>query len=110
MSCSQERKSITCEISELNGVKKSKKIASDLSVTDEWAAVVHRIMNGSGLLKVYLINSRKYAYRLQFQRAVTPTWVLDALEQISDKNINIGFEEDKVNLNKDELIISGEDF
>jgi hypothetical protein len=37
-------------------------------------------MNGSGVLKVYLItgNSRQHAYRLQFQWAVAPTWELDA--------------------------------
>ncbi len=59
------------EWGELIITKKTKKIASDLTVTGEWAAVVRRIMNGSGVLKVYLINSRKYAYRLQFQLAVT---------------------------------------
>jgi hypothetical protein len=82
--------------------KKPKKIASDLTVMGKWAAVVRRIMNGSGVLKVYLINSRKYAYCLQFQRAVAPTWVLDELEQVSDKNISIGFEEDNMNLKKHE--------
>jgi hypothetical protein len=97
------------EWGELVITKKPKKIASDLTVMGEWAAVVCQIMNGSGVLKVYLINSRKYAYRLQFQRAVAPTWVLDALEQISDKNISIRFEEDDVNLNKYEPIISEED-
>jgi hypothetical protein len=48
-------------------VKKPKGIASDLKVTAEWAVVVHQIMNGSGVLKVYLIQSQKYAYRLQFR-------------------------------------------
>jgi hypothetical protein len=40
-----------------------------MTVTGEWAVVVRRIMNGSGVLKVYLItgNSRQHAYRLQFQ-------------------------------------------
>ena len=48
-------------------VKKPKGIALDLTVTGQWAVVVSRIMNGSGALKVYLIQSRKYAYRLQCQ-------------------------------------------
>jgi hypothetical protein len=75
--------------------KKPKGIASDLTVTGEWAVVVHRIMNESGILKVYLINSRKYAYRLQFQRAVAQTWVLDALEQVSSRSTGIGFEDNE---------------
>ena len=58
-----------------------------------------------GLLKVYLINSRKYAYRLQFQRAVAPTWVLDALEQVSNRNASIGFEENEIMPGRNELIM-----
>jgi hypothetical protein len=75
--------------------KKPKGIASDLTVTGEWAVVVRRIMNGSGILKVYLINSRKYAYRLQFQRAIALTWVLDTLEEVSSRGTGIGFEENE---------------
>ena len=85
--------------------KKPRGIASDLTVTGEWAVVVRRIMNGSGVLKVYLINSRKYAYRLQFQRAVAPTWVLDALEQVSNRNASIGFEENEIMPGRNELIM-----
>lgn len=33
-------------------VKKPKGIASDLTVTGQWAVVVRRIMNGTGVLKV----------------------------------------------------------
>jgi hypothetical protein len=36
-------------------VKKPKQLASDLNVTGEWAAVERRIMNGTGVLKVYLV-------------------------------------------------------
>ncbi len=68
-------------------------------------AVVRRIMNGSGILKVYLINSREYAYRLQFQLAVTPTWVLDALEQVLNRNISIGFEENETMPDRHDLIM-----
>jgi hypothetical protein len=35
--------------------KKPKGISSELKVTGQWAIVVRRIMNGSGVLKVYLI-------------------------------------------------------
>ena len=86
--------------------KKPKGIASDLNVTGEWAVVVRRIMNGTGVLKVYLINSRKYAYRLQFQRAIAPKWVLDALNEVSNRNTSIGFEEEMEMVpNKDATIL-----
>jgi hypothetical protein len=50
------------------------------------------MMNGTGVLKVYLIQSKKYAYRLHFVRAVAPNWVLEALNGI-DPNASIGFED-----------------
>ena len=76
-------------------------------MTFEWAVVGRRIMNGSGILKAYLINSRKYAYRLQLQRAEAPTWVLDALEQVSSRSTGIGFEENENEMMpvRNELII-----
>jgi hypothetical protein len=56
----------------------------------EWAAIVRRIMNGIGVLKVYLVQSRKYAYRLHFKRAKAPKWVLEELQNL--KTSAIGFE------------------
>ena len=50
-----------CRWGELVIVKKPKGIASDLRVTGEWAMVVRRIMNHSGVIKVYLIGSKKFA-------------------------------------------------
>ena len=73
-------------------VKKPKGIASDLKVSGEWCVIVRRIMNGSGVLKVYLIQSRKFAYRLKFRRAKAPDWVLGALNSIS-VNQSIGLED-----------------
>jgi hypothetical protein len=67
-------------------------ISSDLTVTGQWAVIVRRIMNGTGVLKVYLIQQKKHAYRLKFQRARAPQWVIDALNGIS-KDANIGFED-----------------
>jgi len=74
-------------------VKKPKGISSDLKVTGQWAVVVRRIMNGTGVLKVYLVQSKRYAYRLHFARAIAPEWVLENLKDLSD-NIQIGFEEE----------------
>ena len=77
---------------ELIVVKKPKGISSDLSVTGQWAVVVRRMMNHMGVLKVYLIQSKKYAYRLHFARALAPEWVLEALNLIT-LDMSIGFED-----------------
>ena len=61
-------------------VKKPKCIASNLKVTGQWGVVVRQIMNGTGVLKVYLVQSKKYAYRLHFMHAVAPEWVLESLK------------------------------
>ena len=58
-----------CRWGELVIVKKPKGISSDLGITGEWAMVVRRLMNHTGVLKVYLIGSKRYAYRLKFKRA-----------------------------------------
>ncbi len=69
-------------------------MSSDLNVTGQWAVVVRRIMNGTGILKVYLIQTKKYAYRLKFVRAITPEWVLEALKNVSTDDL-IGFEDEE---------------
>ena len=74
-------------------VKKPKGITSDLTVTGEWAVVVRRLMNGTGVLKVYLVASKKYAYRLKFRRAKAPQWVIEALNGISN-GAAIGLEDE----------------
>ena len=58
-----------CRWGELVIVKKPKGISSDLRVTGEWAMIVRRFMNKTGVIKVYLIGTRRYAYRLNFRRA-----------------------------------------
>jgi hypothetical protein len=57
------------------------------------AVVVRRIMNGTGVLKVCLVQSKHYAYRLHFARAIAPEWVLESLKDLRD-NIQIGFKEE----------------
>jgi hypothetical protein len=49
-------------------------------------------MNGTGVLKVYLIQARKYAYCLHFLRAIAPHWVLQSLKDMS-KEMKIVFED-----------------
>ena len=51
---------------------------------------------------------------MQFQRAIAPVWVLDALEQVSQIQ-NIGFEDEnaeitKINIEEDDQIVKLETF
>ena len=41
-------------------------------------------MNKTGVLKVYLIGTRRFAYRLHFKRAKVPDWVITAMNSIGD--------------------------
>jgi hypothetical protein len=54
------------------------------------------MMNGTGVMKVYLIQSKKYAYHLKFVHVIAPEWVLEALKNVSAED-SIGFE-DEANL------------
>ncbi len=87
-----QNRDFRCRWGELVIVKKPKGIASDLRTTGEWAMVVRRSMNHTGVLKVYLIGTRRYAYRLKFVRATVPEWVITAMNSIGDRTI--GFEDD----------------
>ena len=70
--------------------------------------VVRRFMNKSGVLKVFLIGTRRYAYRLNFRRAKVPEWVITAMNSIGEKSI--GFEEEtKETEDPGTLIESGPD-
>jgi hypothetical protein len=80
-------------------VKIPKGISSDLKVTGRWAIVVRHIMNGRGVLKVYLIQAKRYAYHLRFTRAVAPEWVLENLKGLND-GTHIGFEEESQPVDK----------
>jgi hypothetical protein len=48
-------------------------------------------MNGTGVLKVYLIQSKRYAFRLRFVHAKAPEWVLQALKDINP-DATVGFD------------------
>jgi hypothetical protein len=80
-------------------IKKLRGISSDLAVTGQWAVVVQHIMNGTGVLKVYLVQTKCYAYCLHFTRAIAPEWVLDHMRAI-DGDEKIGFKEEVQPINK----------
>ena len=77
-----------CRWGELVIVKKPKGISSNLNVTGEWAMVVRRFMSKTGVLKAFLVGTKKYAYRLSFRSAKLPDWVITAIGEKS-----IGFED-----------------
>lgn len=80
------------EWGELVVVKKPKGISSDLGVTGQWAVVTRRMMNGTGVIKVYLVQSEKYAYCLRFTCTRALEWLLEALKEINPE-ATIGFED-----------------
>ena len=64
-----------CRRGELVILKNPKGISSDLKVIGDWAMVVRRFKNKTGVLKVLMVGSRKYAYRLSFPRErKCPSW------------------------------------
>ena len=90
-----QNRDFRCRWGELVIVKKPKGIASDLKTTGEWAMVVRRSMNHTGVLKIYLIGTRSYAYRLKFVRATVPEWNITAIKSTGGRTI--GFEDDNEN-------------
>ena len=83
-----------CRWGDLIIVKKPKGFSSDLGVTGEWAMVVRRSMNKTGVLKVCLIGIRTYAYRLNFRGGKVPEWAsigFEAMNTIGEASI--GFED-----------------
>ena len=46
--------------------------------------VVRRTMDKTGVLKVFLIGTRRYAYCLSFRRAKVSEWVITAMNTTTD--------------------------
>jgi hypothetical protein len=65
-------------------------------------------MNGTGILKVYLVQSKKYSYRLHFIHAVAPECVLESLKELNSA-VKIGFEEDSLYNEEDVSNVSAEE-
>jgi len=55
-------------------------------------------MNGTGVLNVCLVQSKRYAYRLHFARAIAPEWVLENLKDLSDNIYDPDPEDDEVEI------------
>ena len=68
--------------------------------------VVRRLMNHTGVIKVYLIGTRKYAYRLKFKRTTVPEWVIIVMNSIGDKSI--GFEDEAGAKDQTDIPATGE--
>ena len=67
--------------------------ASDLREKAEWAVPVRVYRDGSGVIKVYLVETKRFAHRLKIVHAKAPEAVLEALRSISPDAI-IGFEDE----------------
>ena len=65
-------------------VKSPKGMASDLKTRGDWAVVVARVMNGTGVVLVYILRTGKVAARLNLKRARCPRWFIDHMNSISD--------------------------
>ena len=66
-------------------VKRPNQLTTGLLSKGQWAIVVRRQLDGTGLLKVYLIDSKHYAHRLKFQRAIPPDWVVTTINNLNTK-------------------------
>ena len=85
--------------------KKPKGIASDLEVTSRWAVVVRRFMNRTGVIKFFIIDTKRYAYGLKFARAKVPKRIIDELNNLDVKSNKISSESgepDETDLNEAE--------
>jgi hypothetical protein len=74
-------------------VKRRKGLASGLGPNARWAVIVGREMNGTGILKVYVVETKRYAHILNFRRARVPEWVIVELNDINPDSI-VRYEED----------------
>lgn len=73
--------------------KKPRGIASDLRESGSWGVIVRRTFDGSGIVKLYMVESKRYAWRLNFRRGMkTPNWVTVAIGNVAPESI-IGFED-----------------
>ena len=78
-------------------VKRPKRVSADLRYAGEWAIVIRPIMNGTGVVKVFLLSSKRYAYRLNLKKVEgLPDWAIDILNSLSSNSV-IGFEDEEEN-------------
>jgi len=58
-----------CEWGEPVIVKKPKGISANLRPVGEWGIVARRVMDSTGVIKVFLVQSNSFGHRLKFQRS-----------------------------------------
>ena len=68
--------------------------ASDLREKAQWVVPVRCYRDGSGLVKVYVVETKKYAHRFKFAHAKPPARIMQLLSQISPSE-QIGFEDEQ---------------
>jgi hypothetical protein len=71
---------------------KSPKVGASTTISkmkSEWGVVVSRAFNGTGVLEVYLIESKSYGHRFKFERHIVPSYVMELLRGLSLSNAPI---------------------
>ena len=77
------QRDLRAELGEIILVERPKRgAARDLSTKAEWAVVVGRAMDGSGILEVLILSSMRIAHRLKFSRSRVPSEVLHSARMI----------------------------
>jgi hypothetical protein len=79
---------------ELLIVKKPKSLSADVKPKGQWAMVVRRYLDQTGIIKVYLVQSKKFAHRLKFLRANPPDWVIRSISEMN-KSTNISWQAER---------------
>ena len=73
--------------------KKPRGISADLEDVSRWAIVVRRYMNRTGVLKVFILDTKRYAYVLKIARPKVPQRILDQINDMSVESNDILMEE-----------------
>lgn len=68
--------------------------ASDLGEKAQWVIPVRVFRDGSGVVKVYVIDTKKFAHRFKFAHGKAPARIMEQLRAISLSE-HIGFEDDE---------------
>jgi hypothetical protein len=79
------RRDLRASIGEVLMFKRPKRgVATDISVLKaEWGIVISRPFNGTGVLEVYLIESKAYGHRFKFERLAVPHFTMQLLRSLS---------------------------
>jgi hypothetical protein len=78
------RRDLRASIGEVLLFKSPKRgVSTDISeMKAEWGVVTSRTFNGSGVIKVYLVETKSYGHRFKFERVAVPAYVMQLLREM----------------------------